>query len=273
MRFKEETDWLVEKQSQAAFPTQRGRFPYSPSVGKLAWTSRTASAPQMLHRHDVPTLECLAIRFTRRKWNLRMTELLMSGGVTRTIVLEVTPSRLDSIMEGAALKIIRVLRRWSIPSTGLRLVPLLRRRRSTITALFALHMFHRHEVPAFIGLAVSVAGRKRNLRMPKLIMRGRVESTMALEVLPRRFDPIVKRTALQVVRILRGRRIPSALSLLITRRRTLRRSVLSRSWRKRKDQGTSTDGSGRSYSVHAFSVQLRLLLRVRRSSCTLLRGG
>ncbi len=153
------------------------------------------------------------------------------------IVLNVFSRCLDSVMKGPALQIIRILSRWSIPSTrlrpiallwvaGLRLLIALLRSRSCVSSLLALHVLHRHEVAALECFAVGVAGLIRHLRMPKLLMRARVRSLMILEVLPRRLDPVVKGMALHVIRIFSRRRIPAALSLLIARRRTLRSSIL-----------------------------------------------
>ena len=99
--------WTVVWDSST--PLQSNGTDWADYTGKLPRASRTASAPQMLRCHEVPTLERLAIRVARWKWDLRVAKLLVRGWIRRTIVLEVTPRRLDSIMKGATLQVIAVL--------------------------------------------------------------------------------------------------------------------------------------------------------------------
>ena len=171
-----------------------------------------------------------------------MTELLMAGWVRLTIALDISPRRLDAIMEGTPLQIIRVLGWGRIPTARLRLIALLRRGRCGVSSLSTLQMFYGHEIPAFVCLAVGLPRRKGHLRVAEFIVRGWIEGTMTLEIASRRLDAVVEGTALQIVRVVGGRRIPSPLSLLVRRRRTLWRPILGEGRRKRKEQGTSKKG-------------------------------
>ena len=69
----------------------------------------------VLHGHEVAALIRLAIGLPRRKRDLRMTELIVRGGIKRTMILEVLSRRFDAVMKSMTLHVIRILARRGIP--------------------------------------------------------------------------------------------------------------------------------------------------------------